>query len=133
MAFFKPQNKSILLSLGISFGLALCFCALYFQAPRSAGAWIHFLERKILDIQFTQIPRPIQPDSSVVILAINDKALNEMEPTLGRWPWPRRTIGEIIDYLDDLSVAAIGVDILYPERNHQDPDGDTYLAQQIQK
>ena len=106
---------------------------LYFFLPTTAGAWIHFFEHKTFDIQFTQFSRPIQPDPSVVIVAINDVSLKEMEPELGRWPWSRRTMGEIVQYLNQLGVRTVGIDVLYPEHNLNDPTGDDFFVAQVRE
>lgn len=116
----------------IAVGIAALFIFLHDRAE-SAGMWIRLLERKILDIEFTTFSRPIRPDPSVVIVAVNDRSIREMEPVLGRWPWPRRVVGEILDYLHTAGVRQIGVDILYPERNISDPAGDRYLEEQIRQ
>lgn len=125
--------KKVFYSVGFSILVALLFFFLYYPAGKSAGAWIHFLERKALDIGFTRFSSVVKPDPDIVILAINDKVLQEMEPTLGRWPWPRRVMGEIVDYLHQVGVQGIGIDILYPERDLKDPQGDLFFAAKIKE
>ena len=51
------------------------------------------------------------PGSDVVLVAIDDKSINE----IGAWPWPRSYIGDMIDTLHRAGIAAVGLDILYTD------------------
>jgi serine/threonine-protein kinase len=52
------------------------------------------------------------PASPVVLVEIDSKSLNE----LGAWPWPRSYISEMLYKLDKSGAKAIGLNILYAER-----------------
>lgn len=125
------QKKIPWLTSVISLGLSAIFLTLFYGFPESGGAWIHLIERKILDANFRNVTRIIKPDPSIAIIVINDAALKAMEPTYGRWPWPRRAMGEIVEYLHHIGVRAVGIDILYPENNRNDPEGDRFFAEQV--
>jgi adenylate cyclase len=49
----------------------------------------------------------------VVIVAIDEKSLKEV----GRWPWPRTRLAQVISRLTEAGASAIGVDILFPEKD----------------
>lgn len=69
------------------------------------------LELKTLDQRF-KVRGPIVPDDRVVILAVDDDSLT----SVGRWPWPRDRIGELIErVIGEYGAAAIGMDIVFSE------------------
>ena len=72
------------------------------------------LEWKLLDWRF-QLRGTQSPEMPIVIVGIDAKSVE----ALGRWPWPRSIIAELIDRLSDEGVAAIGLDINFaePQRN----------------
>jgi adenylate cyclase len=53
----------------------------------------------------------MEPTGAVTIVAIDEKSLTEV----GRWPWSRDVMAELIDRLTEANVAAIGLDIVYAE------------------
>ena len=52
-----------------------------------------------------------------VIVDIDEKSLQE----LGQWPWPRVLDAKLIDMLKKMNPSAIGVNILFPERDRGSP------------
>ncbi|MEP1471608.1 MAG: EAL domain-containing protein [Halieaceae bacterium] len=66
-------------------------------------------------------------NKEILIVAVDEKSLKQ----LGRWPWPRATHATIIDILTSSGVSAIGIDILFSERDASDPEGDVKLASAI--
>lgn len=84
-----------------------------FLIPVLTGASIPFmdaLERKTHDFRF-QLRGPIPPSGQVVIVAIDDRSLD----AIGRWPWPRFVMGELIHILAAGGPEAIGIDLLFSE------------------
>lgn len=70
--------------------------------------------------------RGAQPtDPSIVIVDIDEESLQ----ALGRWPWPRRTVAELIRVLKDAGAAAIIPDMVFPEPST--PEDDAQLAAAI--
>jgi adenylate cyclase len=58
------------------------------------------------------MPRAV--DERVVILDIDEKSLGE----IGRWPWNRRLMAELVDKLfDRYGVAVLGFDVVWAERD----------------
>ncbi len=64
-----------------------------------------------------------KPFKDLVVVAIDEKSINE----LGRWPWSRKTLGEIIERMCGAKVIAL--DIVFSEPT----DEDQYLAKAIRK
>lgn len=62
----------------------------------------------------------------VVVVAIDERALAEY----GQWPWPRTLAARLLDRIEALRPAAVGVDVLFsePDRSAPDGSGDAALA-----
>ncbi len=72
--------------------------------------------------------RGVQPVSGeVVIVAIDDLSLKWIGI---QWPWPRATLTEIVDKLNEAGAKVVGLDILLFEAS-ADPSGDETLAQAL--
>ena len=52
-----------------------------------------------------------QPSDQIVIVGVDDDSLTRV----GRWPWPRSTMGELIDILRESGAKVIGVDVALSE------------------
>jgi adenylate cyclase len=55
------------------------------------------------------------PDSIAVVL-VDDASLQYMDPLVGRWPWPRSVLADLVDFISLGEPKAIIFDILFPER-----------------
>ncbi len=69
------------------------------------------------------------PDKEIVIIDIDEASLRELSGNLGRWPWPRRVMGEVVEALQARGVKAIVFDILFSSLDLANPKSDQYLAQ----
>jgi adenylate cyclase len=70
------------------------------------------LELKAYDFKVSM--RGTRPVSDqVVIVAIDEHSLKRE----GRWPWPRTRLARLVDRLSQYGVAAIGLDLLFPEKD----------------
>ncbi len=90
-----------------------------------------FLERVALRVEDTKfhvrtlLGADPEPSGKVVVVAIDEKSVNE----LGRWPWSRKVIARLIDDLSEARVVA--VDIVFSER--ESPESDEVLARSIER
>jgi adenylate cyclase len=100
--------------------LLLCLgCALFFAALRYLDPHpLRMLELRGLDAR-QQLRGPLPIGGEVAIIAIDEQSLTE----LGRWPWPRTRIGELITKLTHLGAAAIALDIVFAEPQPEDDPG----------
>ncbi|MCS6994660.1 MAG: adenylate/guanylate cyclase domain-containing protein [Anaerolineales bacterium] len=78
---------------------------------------------------FLRLARPVAPHPDIVIAAIDDFSL-AWNPS--RWPWPRRDLAEIVNWLNAAGARAIGVDIFLFEPD-SDPQGDLALAEALRQ
>jgi len=69
---------------------------------------LQLYEAKIYDA-FMQYSAPRKPDTSVVVVGIDQKALD----TFGRWPWSRDVIGKMIVSLSKLGAKVITLDMIF--------------------
>ncbi len=80
----------------------------------------------VFDFQSKFFAREVNPE--IVIITIDDRSLE----SLGRWPWSRNIHTEFIDKLTEAEVRAIGLDILFLDPDHDEPEADVRLAKAIQ-
>jgi signal transduction histidine kinase/CHASE2 domain-containing sensor protein len=82
------------------------------------------LNLKLSDLFFRMRP-PQPPSRTVALVLIDDATLGR----IGRWPWPRHELAQLIHAVSAQRPKAIGVDILLPEA--EDPANDAELAAAI--
>jgi len=62
---------------------------------------------------FVKYLNPEESASYSVIVDIDNKSLRQ----LGQWPWPRILDAQLIDIINTMTPSAIGINILFPERD----------------
>ncbi len=82
------------------------------------------LENLVFDQYQRWLPRPYNFDQPVRIVDIDDESIH----LVGRWPWPRQTMAELVEALAKANVAAIGFDVLFSEKDR--PSDDTKACAQ---
>ena len=70
---------------------------------------MEILEYKFYDFGFNLREAP--PASPISIVKIDDASIAK----IGRWPWPRHRIAEMVKLLTDYDARVIGIDIIYSE------------------
>lgn len=65
-----------------------------------------------------------KPDPDIVIIDIDEASLAGMAKQYGRWPWPNRVLGELVDGIEAQKPRAIVFDILFSDPDVQRPDSD---------
>jgi adenylate cyclase len=79
--------------------------------------FLRFMELKALDLRMVSRGN-LSSGGETVIVAIDEKSLSE----LGRWPWPRTVMAQLVDQLNAYGAKAVGFDIVFSE-----PDDNTSL------
>ncbi len=109
---------------GIALGLAVT--ALTAVVAMTVG---DTLERGALDLRF-KWANHIQADPRILHVDIDDGALER----IGRWPWPRDRIAELITTLKELGAATIAIDLLLDnEERPRVPDLEKLSAEELRK
>jgi adenylate cyclase len=99
----RDSHRTVFL---LSSAVALLVLALFFLAP----GFLKNLEGQLYDLHF--FLRGARPaDDGVVIVAVDEKSLARV----GRWPWPRSRMADLVRRLSDGGAKAIGLDILLSE------------------
>jgi len=97
-----PQARVYLIAAAV---ICLVF-ALFIWAP----AFLTTVETKLYDLHFT-LRGARDAGDQVVIVAADEKSL----ATLGRWPWPRSVLADLVTALSDGGAKVIVFDILLSE------------------
>lgn len=105
--------------------VAVTVCCALAAASVAFFGWLWRIDQAAYDVAMASLSRPA--DSDLVIVAIDDRSLAE----LGRWPWPRRVHAALIDRLAQAGSGPVALDILFSERERDDPGGDEALARAI--
>ena len=99
--------------LTLSLAITAILIAVYLFGP----TYSEVMEYKARDLRFN-IRGKIKPGPEVVLAVVDEKALDEV----GRWPWPRAKIADVIRILDEDGAKVLGFDIGFLE-----PDENTNL------
>lgn len=70
-------------------------------------------------------------DPDIVIVDIDEAALAAMAKDYGRWPWPRSTMGELLQGIEAQKPKAIVFDIAFSDPDVFNPDGDKFFRDAI--
>jgi len=95
-----------------------------FIAYRISPPFIQHLDNKLKDSRFL-LRGSVKPSAKVVVVAIDNKSIKE----LGRWPWSRNRIAELVETLAGYGVKVTALDIVFSE-----PEGkgsDRSLAESV--
>ena len=71
-------------------------------------------ETRLFDLLISHRIATPKPDPEIVILDIDEASLAGMAAEHGRWPWPNRVFGELVDAIEKQKPRAIVFDILFP-------------------
>ncbi|MFC1679809.1 CHASE2 domain-containing serine/threonine-protein kinase, partial [Elusimicrobiota bacterium] len=72
--------------------------------------FLEILELKAYDLQ-AEYRTNLDPSTDIVIVAIDNESIDR----IGRWPWPRTRIAEMVSVLAKAKPRVIGLDFLYSE------------------
>jgi len=110
------QRLRFLCRASFWFGLLIPVLAIFLYALQVP--FFEILELKTFDLRL-QFRGHRDPGPEVAIAAIDERSLN----TLGRWPWPRSVLAELVDKLSAGRPRVIAFDVVFAE-----PDKNSELA-----
>jgi adenylate cyclase len=86
---------------------------------RSADpAPIQYLRNVTFDTYQRLKPHVYNPELPIRIAAVDEPSLKKF----GQWPWPRTTLAMLINRLNDLGAATVGLDIMFIETDRSSPE-----------
>ncbi|MBP6625910.1 MAG: adenylate/guanylate cyclase domain-containing protein [Arenimonas sp.] len=101
-----------LLALGLT-ALALALWGGLDRADRAVG-----------DAMLLRHAQTRTPPADIVLVAIDQKSLENLNELAGAWPWPRAVHGELIDGLAAFGPKAVAFDVMFNEADAFRPDSD---------
>jgi CHASE2 domain-containing sensor protein len=117
LAWAATSHTHYFLLLGI-------FVALVATATILTGHWKTF-EHKTFDLFMQKRFHAPTPNPDIVLADIDEHSLAAMSADYGRWPWPRRVLGEFIENIEAQHPRAIILDVLIADPDLQNPDSET--------
>jgi adenylate cyclase len=134
----KVFNLFKITPLKIGFFLTVIMVALVKLEPEV----LESIELLLIDQRF--ITRGTLPPGPEVVVAVIDE---KSQDVLGRWPWPRSILADLVDKLTEAGAATIGFDVVFSEKGDSINDevlqllkqnklldkADTELSDQIKK
>ena len=102
-----------------STGVVIFVFTLFLLAPEFLKA----IEAKLYDLHFT-LRGVRNPGDQVVIVAIDEKSL----AAIGRWPWPRSVLADLVRKLSEAEAKVIALDILLSE---PEVSGELHVAARL--
>ena len=90
------------------------------------GSMLKKIENFIFD-EFQALKPRQSVELPVFVIAIDEKAIDDF----GQWPWPRNILADLIYKLKlDYEVAAIGIDVIFSEKDRSSPTYSKFPASQ---
>jgi adenylate cyclase len=111
---FKVNAFRLALYAGLTITL-LHFLSIVFQRPEWELPVISRIEHSAQDYALTRLRGPKAPSGKVVIVAVDEKSVEEE----GIWPWSRAKMARLIDGLAANGVAAVGFDVIWADEDVQ--------------
>jgi adenylate cyclase len=111
----KGNQTFFFVTIAIGLLSALLSLFLYVWSPR----FLKEVDLRYSDFRFKKLRGVVNPASDTVIVAIDEKSVNE----LGRWPWSRKRIAELVEKLKDYNAKVISFDVIFSEAESDNADG----------
>ena len=73
------------------------------------------VELKTYDWRLSATARPETARKDIALIEIDEYSLRNLQPNVGRWPWPRAIHAELVDYLARAPAKVIGYDVNFAE------------------
>lgn len=91
------------------------------------------LERLAGDQVTRAVASRMRPSDEIVLVAIDDTSLRNLEPEFGRWPFSREVMARIIEESSVGGARVVAFDILFAGENQNAPAGDARFATAMQQ
>ncbi len=120
------DTTRVTLPLTLAVALLVLLSPLLFASVRHLDfLWLDRLTR--------QAAARAEGDRDIVLIDIDDYSLQAMRDVVGRWPWPRATHAELVEWLTAQKARSIAFDIWFSEPDLQRPEFDQYFGEVIDR
>src|SRR5689334_3899801 len=113
--WLRPALDGLCHGEGRSAAAALLLLATLFHLIAGERLWSP-VRNLVFDAYQRVLPRSVSRFPAVII-DIDERSLS----AVGRWPWPRTRLSELIEATRALGALAVGVDIIMPEADDLSP------------
>jgi adenylate cyclase len=119
--------RSIVLTRKVFLGALLGLLSAGVTAGFGSLPFARTVELKTYDLRMRLVTDPAEARQDIVLVDISEDSIRRLEPTVGRWPWPRLVHGALIDFLARAPVRVIGYDVIFGDRDRRSgfPVGDS--------
>lgn len=138
---FKPVMKSKLIAKVIHYFASIPHHYVKLILLLSIGIWssigvlFHFqdsgLEKSSYDDLIKRRIVTPKADPKIIVLDIDEKSLDVLKEDFGRWPWPRETLGGVLDWLESQGAKAIVFDILFADVDRLNTISDQAFSESV--
>jgi CHASE2 domain-containing sensor protein/tRNA A-37 threonylcarbamoyl transferase component Bud32 len=123
--FGSPQKKGKSIPIALGVGLTALVALLSFLRLGST----EIIHSKLYDLSL-QVRGSRSAPQEVVIVAVDDASV----ASLGRWPWPRKKMADLIGLLSRAGAKTIAVDVVFlPAEEERASGNDRLLGEAVQK
>jgi adenylate cyclase len=116
------KRQGLVTTILITFLVFAVIVIYYMQTPFLEG-----FEARTYDLRFRIMRGPIEPDSNIAIVAIDEKSIDE----LGRFPWSRDIYPALIDAVSKAGAKALVMDAFFSET--ESPETDSAFAASMER
>ena len=81
--------------------------------------FVKTVELKAYDWRMRLTASPADARRDIVMVAIDQASIRNLEPLVGRWPWPRFIHGSLLDFLARAPAKAVVYDVIFAEHDRR--------------
>jgi adenylate cyclase len=100
-------------------GIAIGAVAAIVAAGAGLLEFVRTVERKTYDWRIQATADPASARRDIVLVAIDQSSIRNLEPLVGRWPWPRMVHATLVDYLARGPATVVVYDIIFGEADRR--------------
>jgi class 3 adenylate cyclase/CHASE2 domain-containing sensor protein len=87
------------------------------------------LEYRAYDFRVVMMAKSTRPSDDIMIVVVDQDSIDwAQEERNWSWPWPRKSFGEIVEYMNQAGAASVIFDIIYSEPSVYGQEDDRYFA-----
>lgn len=106
-----------------------------YEARTSGNTFGYYsqLEFFFIDLRHRLSFDPDAADEDIVVVTITETALDRYKQYFGRWPWPRRVMANVVDYLSQADSIMLDIGFIEPSGREVQPDRAKAWRQRVRR